>query len=205
MEVKRVSAESSPLDVLDRVLDKGIVIDAWGRLSLADIDLVTVKGRVVVASIATYLQFSEPLGVPAMAGEETRALTCLLCSESIATADRHQHLTGDYHKACFASVAAAGLRVEISEKTAVCALCSDGVASGSIVVRPAHLVVHLACFFTPPRYGRHSLGAAAAGQTLNECSVALRQRSLLLRRMAVCARARAHAVRERHSAWAASA
>ena len=195
MEVKRVSAESSPLDVLDRVLDKGIVIDAWGRLSLADIDLVTVKGRVVVASIATYLQFSEPLGVPAMAEEETRALTCLLCSESIATADRHQHLTGDYHKACFASVAAAGLRVEISEKTAVC----------SIIVRPAHLAVHLACFFTPPRYGRHSLGAAAAGQTLNEYSVALRQRSLLLRRMAVCARARAHAVRERHSAWAASA
>ena len=184
MEVKRVSAESSPLDVLDRVLDKGIVIDAWGRLSLADIDLVTVKGRVVVASIATYLQFSEPLGVPAMAGEETRALTCLLCSESIATADRHQHLTGDYHKACFASVAAAGLRVEISEKTAVCALCGDGVAAGSVIVRPAQLAVHLACFFIPLRNGRRSLGAAAPTLTLSERSVALRQCARVVRRMA---------------------
>ena len=64
MEVKRVSPESSFVDVFDRVLDKGIVIDAWIRLSLIGIDLVTVEARVVVASIATYLQFSEPFGVP---------------------------------------------------------------------------------------------------------------------------------------------
>ena len=64
MEVKRVSPESSFVDVFDRVLDKGIVIDAWIRLSLVGIDLVTVEARVVVASIATYLQFSEPLGRP---------------------------------------------------------------------------------------------------------------------------------------------
>ena len=51
MEVQRVSAESSLLEVLDRVLDKGIVIDAWVRLSLVGIDLVTVEARVVVASI----------------------------------------------------------------------------------------------------------------------------------------------------------
>src|SRR5207249_11637285 len=65
MEVKLVSADTSLLDVLDRVLDKGIVIDAWVRLSLVGIDLVTVEARVVVASIATYLQYSEPLGAPA--------------------------------------------------------------------------------------------------------------------------------------------
>ncbi len=39
MEVKRVSPESSFVDVFDRVLDKGIVIDAWIRLSLVGIDL----------------------------------------------------------------------------------------------------------------------------------------------------------------------
>src|SRR2546425_896249 len=66
MEVKRVSPESSFVDVFDRVLDKGIVIDAWVRVSLVGIDLVTVEARVVVASIATYLQFSEPLGAPAV-------------------------------------------------------------------------------------------------------------------------------------------
>jgi gas vesicle structural protein len=62
MAVERTSTGSSLVEVLDRVLDKGIVIDAWVRLSLVGIDLVTVEARVVVASIATYLQFSESLG-----------------------------------------------------------------------------------------------------------------------------------------------
>src|SRR3989442_8755191 len=64
MVLERVAGHSSLIEVLDRVLDKGIVIDAWIRLSLVGIDLVTVEARVVVASIATYLQFSEPLGRP---------------------------------------------------------------------------------------------------------------------------------------------
>jgi hypothetical protein len=63
MSIERAAGGSSQIDVLDRVLDKGIVIDAWLRLSLVGIDLVTVEASVVVASIATYLQFSEPLGV----------------------------------------------------------------------------------------------------------------------------------------------
>jgi hypothetical protein len=62
MKVERASGGSSLIDVLDRVLDKGIVIDAWVRLSLVGVDLVTVEARVVVASIATYLQFSETVG-----------------------------------------------------------------------------------------------------------------------------------------------
>src|SRR5882724_9601924 len=66
MSIERASGDSSLIDVLDRVLDKGIVIDAWVRLSLVGIDLVTVEARVVVASIATYLQYSEPLGAPAV-------------------------------------------------------------------------------------------------------------------------------------------
>ena len=59
-------ARGNLLDVLDRVLDKGIVIDAWVRLSLVGIDLVTVEARVVVASIATYLQFTETVGASAV-------------------------------------------------------------------------------------------------------------------------------------------
>jgi hypothetical protein len=50
------------VDVLDRVLDKGIVIDAWVRVSLVGIDLITVESRVVVASIDTYLKYSEAVG-----------------------------------------------------------------------------------------------------------------------------------------------
>ncbi|HYL13630.1 MAG TPA: gas vesicle protein GvpJ [Terriglobales bacterium] len=49
------AAGDSIIDVLDRVLDKGIVIDAWLRVSLAGLDLVEIQGRVVVASIDTYL------------------------------------------------------------------------------------------------------------------------------------------------------
>jgi hypothetical protein len=45
------------------VLDKGIVIDAWVRVSLVGIDLVTVEARVVVASIDTYLKYSEAVGI----------------------------------------------------------------------------------------------------------------------------------------------
>src|ERR1700747_117890 len=62
MPVERASGGTSLIDVLDRVLDKGIVIDPWVRVSLVGIDLVTVEARVVVASIDTYLKYSEALG-----------------------------------------------------------------------------------------------------------------------------------------------
>src|SRR4051812_17227384 len=59
MAVERQPGGTSLIDVLDRVLDKGIVIDAWIRVSLVGIDLITVEARVVVASIDTYLKYSE--------------------------------------------------------------------------------------------------------------------------------------------------
>ena len=62
MPVERASGGSSLIDVLDRILDKGIVIDAWIRVSLVGIDLITVEARVVVASIDTYLKYSEAVG-----------------------------------------------------------------------------------------------------------------------------------------------
>ena len=62
MPVERASGGNSLIDVLDRVLDKGIVIDAWVRVSLVGIDLITVEARVVVASIDTYLKYSEAVG-----------------------------------------------------------------------------------------------------------------------------------------------
>lgn len=76
MAVERVSGGSSLIDVLDRVLDKGIVIDAWVRISLVGIDLITVEARVVVASIDTYLKYADAVGLtglvsrPQLAGAE---------------------------------------------------------------------------------------------------------------------------------------
>ena len=63
MAVQREHSGASLIDVLDRVLDKGIVIDAWVRVSLVGIDLITVEARVVVASIDTYLKYSEAVGI----------------------------------------------------------------------------------------------------------------------------------------------
>src|SRR5579864_6141566 len=65
MPVERAAGGTSLIDVLDRVLDKGIVIDAWVRVSLVGIDLITVEARVVVASIDTYLKYSEAVGMVA--------------------------------------------------------------------------------------------------------------------------------------------
>jgi len=70
MPVERASGGSSLVDVLDRVLDKGIVIDAWVRVSLVGIDLITVEARVVVASIDTYLRYADALGL--MTGQQSR-------------------------------------------------------------------------------------------------------------------------------------
>jgi len=67
MAVERAAGGTSLIDVLDRVLDKGIVIDAWVRVSLVGIDLITVEARVVVASIDTYLKYSEAVGAAATA------------------------------------------------------------------------------------------------------------------------------------------
>jgi gas vesicle structural protein len=68
MHIARASSQNSLMDVLDRVLDKGVVIDAWVRLSLVAIDLITIKTRVVIASIETYLRHSaEPTDVESTA------------------------------------------------------------------------------------------------------------------------------------------
>lgn len=63
MAVERHPAATSLIDVLDRVLDKGIVVDAWVRISLVGIDLITVEARVVVASIDTYLKYADAVGM----------------------------------------------------------------------------------------------------------------------------------------------
>lgn len=56
------SARPSPsglADVIDTILDKGLVIDAYVRVSLVGIELLTIDARVVVASVDTYLRFAE--------------------------------------------------------------------------------------------------------------------------------------------------
>lgn len=54
---------STLVDLIDRILDKGIVIDAWLRVSLVGIELLAVEARVVIASVETYLKYAEAIGV----------------------------------------------------------------------------------------------------------------------------------------------
>ncbi|MEO3797942.1 gas vesicle protein GvpJ [Nonomuraea sp. B10E15] len=46
-------------DVIDSILDKGLVIDAYVRVSLVGIELLTIDARIVVASVDTYLRYAE--------------------------------------------------------------------------------------------------------------------------------------------------
>jgi len=52
-------SSSGLADVIDTILDKGLVIDAYVRVSLVGIELLTIDARIVVASVDTYLRFAE--------------------------------------------------------------------------------------------------------------------------------------------------
>ena len=58
-QIRRAPAGTGLYNVLDLILDKGIVIDAFVRVSLVGIELLTVDARVVVASVDTYLRYAE--------------------------------------------------------------------------------------------------------------------------------------------------
>src|SRR3954466_15164560 len=58
-QVRRAPASTGLYDVLDLILDKGIVVDAFVRVSLVGIELLTVDLRVVIASVDTYLRYAE--------------------------------------------------------------------------------------------------------------------------------------------------
>jgi gas vesicle structural protein len=57
--VERGGGSSSLADVVDLILDKGLVIDVFVRVSLVGIEILTVDARIVVASVDTYLRFAE--------------------------------------------------------------------------------------------------------------------------------------------------
>lgn len=65
--VQKTMDSSSLSEVIDRILDKGIVIDAWVRVSLVGIEILSVEARVVIASVDTYLKYAEAVGLTAVA------------------------------------------------------------------------------------------------------------------------------------------
>jgi len=63
MAVEKAIASSSLVEVVDRILDKGIVIDAWARVSLVGIELLAIEARVVTSGVETFLKYSEAVGL----------------------------------------------------------------------------------------------------------------------------------------------
>src|SRR5215831_20586976 len=77
-------APSSLADVIDTILDKGLVIDAYIRVSLVGIELLTIDARIVVASVDTYLRFAEAVNRLDLTQTETQGIPDLL--EGISSA-----------------------------------------------------------------------------------------------------------------------
>jgi gas vesicle structural protein len=58
---ERMGQSGGPLEPLERILDKGIVVDAWAEVRLLGIPLASVEARVIVASIETYLYYAQAI------------------------------------------------------------------------------------------------------------------------------------------------
>ncbi len=65
MAVEKSMASSSLVEVVDRILDKGVVIDAWVRVSLVGIEILAIEARVTVAGVDTFLKYAEAVGLTA--------------------------------------------------------------------------------------------------------------------------------------------
>ena len=63
MAIEKSVAASSIAEVVDRVLDKGVVVDAFVRVALVGIELIAIEARVVIASVETWLKYAEAIGL----------------------------------------------------------------------------------------------------------------------------------------------
>ncbi|MDQ6838844.1 MAG: gas vesicle protein [Actinomycetota bacterium] len=80
--LNRAPRPSSLADVLDLILDKGLVIDAYVRVSVAGIELLTIDARIVIASVDTYLHFAEAVNRLDLAETETKGISGLFGNDS---------------------------------------------------------------------------------------------------------------------------
>jgi hypothetical protein len=67
MAVEKSMGSTSLAEVVDRILDKGVVVDAWVRISLVGIEILAIEARGVVAGVDTYLKYAEAVGLTAAA------------------------------------------------------------------------------------------------------------------------------------------
>lgn len=63
MAIEKSVASSSLAEVVDRILDKGVVVDAFVRVALVGIELIAIEARAVIASVETWLKYAEAIGL----------------------------------------------------------------------------------------------------------------------------------------------
>src|SRR5256714_5860755 len=80
--LQRAPSPSGLADVVDLILDKGLVIDAYIRVAVIGIELVTIDARIVIASVDTYLRFAEAVNRLDLTQTETQGLAELRGSGS---------------------------------------------------------------------------------------------------------------------------
>jgi hypothetical protein len=103
MAVERVVGGTSLVEVVERILDKGIVIDAWVCVSLIGIEILTVEARVVIASVDTFLHYSErirqigPVARPALEHRKAKALPGPLAALPLPRHAGHRRAAASRH------------------------------------------------------------------------------------------------------------
>jgi gas vesicle structural protein len=65
MAVKKILASSSLADIMDRILDKGVTIDSWARISLSGMKLRAMETRIPGVGVDEYLKYAEAVGLTA--------------------------------------------------------------------------------------------------------------------------------------------
>src|SRR6266550_7859179 len=75
--LQRGPSPSGLADVLDLILDKGLVIDAYVRVSVIGIEVLTIDARIVIASVETYLRFAEAVNRLDLAASQPAGIDAL--------------------------------------------------------------------------------------------------------------------------------
>jgi len=116
--LRRAPSPSGLAEVLDVILDKGLVIDAYVRVSVIGIEVLTIDARIVIASVDTYLRFAEAVnrldltqtelaGLPELQEKGAEEITEHKLEDAVPGAGGSSHLR-DAAKAAAAGAAVAG-------------------------------------------------------------------------------------------------
>jgi hypothetical protein len=129
--LQRAPSPSGLADVLDLILDKGLVIDVYVRVSAIGIELVTIDARVVIASIDTYLRFAEAVNRLDLNETELGGLPELRESVTEDVVEHKvegaaEHVSGGLAKAAKGAAAAAAVAAAAAAAREVAVRRNDG-------------------------------------------------------------------------------